>query len=71
MCGPSELGFQSIADIDVPHHVSQPMTVTLCLGAISGTGLNPGDNFYNASVDQLGVVDTAVIDSATSAVHVG
>ena len=70
-CGPSELGFQSIAHIDVPHHVSQPMTVTLCLGAITGSGLNPGDNFYDASVDQIGIVDTAVINPATSTVKVG
>ena len=71
VCGPSEIGFQSIAHIFVPPHVSQSMTVTLCLGAITGAGLNPGDNFYNASIDQIGIVDSAVIDQATSTVHVG
>jgi hypothetical protein len=71
LCGPSELGFQSMAHIFEPHHVSQTMTVTLCLGAITGAGLNPGDNFHDASIDQVGIVDSAVIDQASSTVHVG
>ncbi len=60
-----------MADILVPHHVQQTLTLTICLGAIAGTGLNAGDNFYNASVDQVGIVDSAVIDPATSSVHIG
>jgi hypothetical protein len=71
VCGPSEIGFQAAARILEPRHVSQTMTVTICLGAITGTGLNPSDNFYTASIDQIGVVDSAVIDQATSTVHVG
>ena len=54
-----------------PHPTGQIPIVTLCLGAITGTGLNAGDNFSDASVDQVRVVNTATIDQATSSVSVG
>lgn len=67
-CGSSEIGFQSQAVIREPHATGQTLTITLCLGSITGTGLNPADNFYDASVDQIGVVNTVAIDPATSSV---
>jgi hypothetical protein len=72
LCGSSEIGFQEIAKVALPRNDrSQTMTITDCLGAITGDGLNPGDNFYDASVDQIGTVVTAAIDPATSSVHIG
>jgi hypothetical protein len=50
---------------------SQTITLTDCLSTITGTGLKPGDNFYDASVDQIGFVNTVAIDPATSTVHIG
>jgi hypothetical protein len=70
-CGPSEIGFESQAVVRYPHPTGQTLTVTLCLSAITGTGLNPSDNFFDASVDQIGVVNTATIDPATSSVTLG
>jgi hypothetical protein len=71
-CGSSEIGFQAVGHVNSPRwDKSEVMTLTLCLGAIAGTGLNPGDNFYDASIDQVGIVDSAVIDSAASTVHIG
>ena len=70
-CGSSEIGYQSVGHVQSPKaDQSLTMTVTMCLGAITGSGLNPGDNFYNASVDQIGTVDTATVDPATSSVSI-
>jgi hypothetical protein len=72
LCGSSEIGFQIVGSIHAPKQdKKQPITITDCLGAITGTGLNPGDNFFDASVDQVGVVSTVAIDPATSSVHIG
>jgi hypothetical protein len=71
-CGSSEIGYQTVGKVKAPRwDKSQTMTITECLSSITGSGLNPGDNFYNASVDQVGVVATAQIDPATSTVHIG
>jgi hypothetical protein len=71
-CGSSEIGYQMVGHINAPRwDKSQSMTLTECLSSITGTGLNPGDNFFNASVDQIGTVATAQIDPATSTVHIG
>jgi len=70
-CGSSEMGFQMVATVRGPRiDRFQTMTLTYCLGSITGSGLNPGDNFYDASVDQVGFVSTAAIDPATSTVHI-
>jgi hypothetical protein len=72
LCGASELGFQIVGKVRTPQNDNpQTMTLTECLGAITGTGLNPGDNFYDASVDQIGTVTGVAIDPATSTVHIG
>jgi hypothetical protein len=72
LCGNSQIGFQIVGSIHAPKQdKKQPITITDCLGAITGTGLDPGDNFYDASVDQVGVVSTVAIDPATSSVHIG
>jgi len=72
LCGSSEIGFQIVGKIHLPRSDrSQTMTLNECLSAITGTGLNPGDNFFDASVDQIGIVVTAAIDPATSTVHIG
>jgi hypothetical protein len=72
LCGSSEIGFQVVGKIRLPRSDrSQTMTLTECLGAITGTGLNPGDSFFDASVDQIGIVVTAAIDPATSTLHIG
>jgi hypothetical protein len=71
-CGGSEVGFQIVGSVRTPRNdKSQTMTLTDCLGAITGMGLNPGDNFFDASVDQMGVVTSVAIDPATSTVHIG
>jgi hypothetical protein len=70
-CGSSEMGFHMVATVRGPRvDRFQILTLTYCLGAITGTGLNPGDNFYDASVDQIGHVSSAAIDPATSTVHI-
>jgi hypothetical protein len=72
LCGSSEIGYQMVGKVKAPRwDKSQTMTLTECLSSITGTGLNPGDNFYDASVDQIGTVATAQIDPATSRVHIG
>ena len=71
LCG-SEIGYQIVGRIRAPRwDKPQTMTLTECLSSITGTGLNPGDNFVDASVDQIGAVETAQIDPATSTVHIG
>jgi hypothetical protein len=72
VCGGSEIGFQMVAKVNTPRNDKrQTMTVTDCLDTITGTGLTPGDNFYDTSIDQVGLVSTAAIDPATSSVHIG
>ena len=72
VCGPSEVGFQIVGTVRTPRNDRmQTMTLTDCLGAITGVGLKPGDNFFDASVDQVGTVTSVAIDPATSTVHIG
>jgi hypothetical protein len=71
-CGTNEVGFQIVGTVTSPKaDKGQASTLNACLGAITGTGLNPGDNFLAAAVDQIGTVATAQIDPAFSTVHVG
>ncbi len=68
ICGSSEEGFQITGPIQ--HHIKQTMTLTVCLGAVSGTGLT-SSTFLGASQDQNGVVQTVAIDPATSSLTIG
>jgi hypothetical protein len=71
-CGNNEVGFQIVGTVKAPKNdKGQTSTLNACLGNITGTGLNPGDNFLAAAVDQVGTVATAAIDPAFSTVHVG
>ncbi len=71
-CGSNEVGFQIVGTVKAPKNdKGQTSTLNACLGAISGSGLNPGDNFLAAAVDQIGTVATAQVDPTLSTVHVG
>ncbi len=71
VCG-SEVGFQIVGTVKAPKaDKGQTSTLTACLGAITGSGLKPGDDFFHAAIDQIGTVATAQIDPAVSTVHVG
>jgi hypothetical protein len=71
-CGGSEVGFKIVGTVTSPKAAKgQTSTLNACLGAITGSGLNPGDNFLAAAVDQIGTVATAAIDPAFSTVTVG
>jgi hypothetical protein len=71
-CGSNEVGFQIVGTVKAPKNdKGQTSTLNACLGAITGTGLNPGDNFLAAAVDQIGTVQTAQIDPTFSTASVG
>jgi hypothetical protein len=71
-CPGSEAGFQLVGTVKSPKAAKgQTSTLIACLGAITGTGLNPGDNFGQAALDQIGTVATAQIDPVNSSVTVG
>ncbi len=71
-CPGSEAGFKLVGTVSSPKaDKGQTSTLSACLGVITGTGLNPGDNFGMAALDQIGTVQTAQIDPATSTVTVG
>ena len=66
------MGFQIVGTVKAPKQdKGQTSTLTACLGAITGSGLKPGDDFFNAAVDQQGTVATAAIDPSVSTVQVG
>jgi len=68
----NEVGFQITGTVKAPKQdKGQTSTLTACLGAITGSGLKPGDDFFKAAVDQIGTVATTQIDPAFSTVHVG
>jgi hypothetical protein len=70
-CG-SEVGFKITGTVTSPKaSKGLPSSLTACLGAITGSGLNPGDDFGAAAVDQIGTVATAAIDPAHSAATIG
>ena len=71
LCGGSEIGFQSVGTVKSPMpDKGQTVTLNLCLGTITGTGLT-SSTFLGAANDQNGTVATAAFDPATSTVHVG
>jgi hypothetical protein len=71
ICGSSEEGFQLTALPRAPRaDRAQTITVTACLGAVTGTGLT-SSTFLGASFDQNGAVVTIQVDPMTSSVHIG
>jgi hypothetical protein len=71
LCGGSEIGFHLAATVKSPKpDKGQTVTLNLCLGTITGSGLT-SSTFSGAASDQNGTVATAAIDPATSMVHVG
>ncbi|MGH9078687.1 MAG: hypothetical protein ACRDYE_01175 [Acidimicrobiales bacterium] len=69
-CG-SEVGFQLTGTVKAPKpDKGQTATLLACLGSITGTGLNPGDTFFDAAIDQIGTVATAQIDPSVSTVSI-
>ena len=66
-CG-SEVGFQITGTVSAPKQdKGQSAVLTACLGAITGTGLAPGETtFFDAASTQVGTVETAAIDPAFS-----
>jgi hypothetical protein len=70
VCG-GDVGFQITGVVSAPKQdKGQSSTLNACLGAITGSGLKPGDNFFNAAVDEQGTVATAAIDPSVSTVHI-
>jgi hypothetical protein len=71
LCGSSEEGYQTVTQVKQPKQdKSQTITITACLGAVTGTGLT-SSTFIGVATDQNGMLNTAEVDPATSTVHVG
>jgi len=71
LCGGSEIGFQNVGTVKSPKpDKGQTVTLNLCFGTITGTGLT-SSTFLGAATDLNGTVATAAIDPATSTVHIG
>ncbi|MGP0108738.1 MAG: hypothetical protein ACLPR9_07725 [Acidimicrobiales bacterium] len=71
-CGADSTGFALTGTVSGPKQdKGQTSTLTVCLGAITGTDLGVESTFLLAAVLQQGTVATAAFDPTLSTVHVG